>query len=189
MKRAEGEVRISYPVIPGVRAEVTITAEHLVHVQGLRRREIPLAALTAFGYRDRGRALLGMSSNELLLRREAGGSVRVEAVSFDLRHPECHQVLEALRRVKPAADTTGLPWPEAAARLGVPVRAWYDALLNPRATLGIVICAAGAFAGATMSGMEASAPERLGHGIAVLACWALGITLVVLGVRAARRRE
>lgn len=172
-----------FPVAPLVKASLTIGPERLTFRQGLRTVDLALADIEAFAYRDRGAAAFGMTASELIVRHARG---RVN-IPFDLGHDECRQALAELRRVRPQADLTELPWEAAAARLGVRARAWYDALLRPQAALGVAICGASAFTGAVLSSPSASASERLGQGIAVLLGWVIGVTLIVRSVRATRR--
>lgn len=175
----------TFPVAPLVKASLTIGPERLTFRQGLRTVDLALADIQAFAYRDRGRAAFGMTASELIVRHSRGRA----NLPFDLGHAECQQALAQLRRVRPEADLTGMPWEAAAARLGVKARAWYEALLRPQAAFGVAICGASAFTGALLSSPTVSASERLGQGIAVLLGWVIGVTLIVRSVRAGRRER
>jgi hypothetical protein len=177
-----------YPVAPMVQATLTLAEGRLHFRQGLRTVVLAYADITAFGYRDRGPAVAGISSSELLFAHRKGAAIRRTALPFDRDHPACQAALAALRRAMPQADTTELPWTDAAARLGVPARRWYEPFLHPRAALGVVLIGAAAATSAVLGTQAASSSERLGQGIAVLACWLAGITLIVQGVRRAKKK-
>ncbi len=175
------ERRYEFRVSLMVTASFQLAPDAVLYQQGLRQIAIPLARVTCFAVKER-RPFLGATSSLLLFRL---GSGKLQRTLFDPASPACRAFLDALRARLPVADATQLAWPDAAARLGVTARPWYEGLLHPRAVFGIVMLGANAAtAGIVAHGDRA---ERMGAGIGARAITLVAIYLIVTGVRRSRR--
>jgi len=158
----------------------------LRYQQGLRKVQVPYANIRRFGVRVRPKTLMGVVTSELLLLTEpSAGRMQLVRVAFDPTHPVATEALAALRgAVKRAdADTTSLPWADAAPRLGVKAHDWRDAVLSRWGVIGIslVAGAAGVAAMQALTGGQETAEMRLGRGIVELAAMVVGVALVAIG--------
>ena len=168
-----------------VSGTYTFEGADLIFRQGVRRIAIPLAGIRAFAVRERP-AFFGMSNSQLICRVETADGVKIRRTTIDPRAPACAALLAALRARVPAADCTALAWPDAAARLGIKARPWYEGFFQPRVTIGVILLGANAAASSTMVDTHDRA-ERLGQGIAMGAVSLVAIFLIVTGLRRARR--
>lgn len=162
--------------------------------QGLRKVQVPYANIRRFGVRPRPKTLMGVVTSELLLLTEpTPGKMQLVRVAFDPTSPVASDVLAALRGVvkRADADTTQLPWAEAAPRLGVKAHGWQDALLSRWGVIGIslVAGAAGVAAMQALTGGHDSAEVRLGRGIVQLAAIVIGLALVGIGYLRTRGKK
>jgi hypothetical protein len=158
----------------------------LRYQQGLRKVQVPYANIRRFGVRTRPKTLMGVVTSELLLLTEpSAGRMQLVRVAFDPTNPTAQEALAALRGlVKGAdADTTKLPWVDAAPRLGVKVHGWTDAVLSRWGVIGIslVAGAAGVAAMQALTGGPEPAEVRLGRGIVELVAMVVGVGLLVIG--------
>jgi hypothetical protein len=147
-----------FRVNPFMHVTYTIEGDALVFRGGARLIHMPLSRVQAFGVRERP-AFYGMPASQLIVRLSpdaAGRSDRSRAIIFDPTTDAGRELLGALRARLPAADTTGLPWLDAAARLAVPAHPWYEGFLHPRSFLGTFLLGAVL----TAAVQEISKPDR-----------------------------
>jgi hypothetical protein len=172
---------------PLVTATFTLDGDTLTYAQGVRRVTIPLAQVRAFGLRERA-SFLGLASSQLyfLIDGGDGSKPRRRATLVDPAQPAYRALIEALRARVPGADTTALPWADAAARLGAVARPWYEDFLHPRTVIGVVLLGANAVTAGSVHGDRS---ERLGAGIAALTMTVVAVALIVSGVRRSRARR
>ena len=182
-----GDAEYRFAVAPMVSATYTIAGGELVFKQGLRRTAIPLAQIRTFAVRENP-GFLGFTGSQLLVKVAVGDGEKTRALTFDPAAQACQELLAALRLQLPAADATTIAWDAAAARLGVPVRPWYRALLEPRVTMGIILLGAGAFASTTATRTR-DRSELLGRGLVSVTVTAVAIWLIVTGIRRSRAKR
>lgn len=166
--------------------------DRLTYRQGLRRLSVPLAAVRAFGVRDRGGPVAGILSSELIVRTEAApGRFRVRRIPWNPGELGCIEALAALRARLPDADATGLPWEQAAARLGVTTRGWREWLSEPLSTIGLGLIGSASVAGVLMQWMrERGTPhERTARAVLLVAMFGIGVVLLVTGWVRSRGRQ
>jgi hypothetical protein len=179
-----------FKAAPLVPASFTLDGDTLVYQQGLRRTPIALAKVRTFAIRERP-AFLGFTATQLLFELDTGDPrkpTRMQRTMFDPKSPECRALVEALHARFPAADATKLPWAEAAGRLGVVARPWYEGFTHPRSMIGMILLGANGFAVGTMPATRDSA-ERFGQGIVTLTISVLAILLLVSGFRRTRAKK
>jgi hypothetical protein len=164
-------------------ALLTLGPDRLRYVHGLRPLVLTYDDIVAYGLRDRSSVFALMSAPELLIAYREGAAFRCTAIPFDLKLPACQAALAALRRALPHADTSALPWPDAAARLGVPVCRWYE---NACGFIGIMLICVAVGTGAALDNRIVGS-ERLCLGLAVIAGLIAGGVLIVLGLQRTRR--
>jgi len=179
-----------FKAAPLVPASFTLDGDLLVYQQGLRRTPIPLAKVRTFAVRERP-AFLGFTSTQLLFGLDTGDArrpTRLQRTMFDPKAPDCRALLDVLHARLPAADATKLPWVEAAGRLGVVARPWYEGFTHPRSIIAMVLLGANGFAAGTMPATGDSA-ERFGQGIVTLTVFSIAILLLVSGFRRTRAKK
>lgn len=181
--RARVPDRYEFRAAPLVKASYALEGDAIVYRQGVRRIAIPLAQVRGFAIRERP-AFMKMPASALTFRID--GRRKPRSTVFDPSSPACRDFLAALRARLPAADLTALPWPEAAAKLGVVARPWYEGFLQPRVTLGVLMLGANA-AASSMTAKTHDRAELLGQGIAMLAVTIVAVYLIITGVRRGRR--
>lgn len=89
----------------------------------------------------------------------------------------------------PKADTSALPWRDAAARLEIPANPWYEPLFQPRVVLGFVALGAGSISSTILGNTHASRGEQLGQGVAMALTTAIALYLIITGIRRARAKR
>ena len=174
-----------YKITAFVDGVLTLDARVLRYRQGLRQVQVPYANVRRFGMKVRGKSLGGIVTSELLLLTEpAPGQMKLVKVALDPASPGGKDALAALRERLPAADTTQLPWEEAAARLGVKPYTWQDGLVSRWGMMGTALLAGtvGVTVMQLLSGtyfdpetMRIYGPLRLVLALAALACLVVGI--------------
>jgi hypothetical protein len=175
-----------YKITAFVDGVMSFDERVLRYQQGPRKLQVPYANVRRFGVRARPKTLMGVVTGELLLLTEpSAGRMQLVRVAFDPTNPIAQDALAALRAVikRADADTTSLPWAEAAARLGVKAHGWRDALLSRWGVIGIslVAGAAGVAAMQALTGGHEAAEVRLGRGIVQLAAIVIGLALLGIG--------
>jgi hypothetical protein len=180
-----------YKITSFVDGVMTFDERVLRFSQGPRKLQVPYANIVRFGVRARPKTLMGVVTSELLLLTEPGpGRMQLMRVPFDPTNPIASEVLAALRGEvrRPNADTTSLPWPDAAPKLGVKAHDWRDAILSRWGVLGtsLIAGAAGVAAMQALTGGPEAREVRLGRGIVQVAAVLVG--LVLLGVGYLRTR-
>lgn len=181
-----GQQQFRYPVAPLVKAKLTIGADGIEFRRGARHASVAAAEVRRFGVRDRGNPGFGMTTSQLLLLVERDQKLMLVKVAFTPRHDACQRALAALRERFPGADTTAMPWEQAAAALGVEPSGFGERLMNAKSFLGMIIIGASAL---TDGALNATSPspsrgELMGRGIALLIAFVVGVTLIVRGWRA-----
>lgn len=158
--------------------------------QGLRQVQVPLGNVRAFGVRRREKNFLGITASELLLRTEPSPGVKkVVKMPIDLESEGGRGALAALAAALPReADVTALAWDEAAARLGVPARAWTDFMMTRWGMLGVLLCAgaAGAQAASNVLFPTDNPVQRRARAVSALVLFVVGAVCMVIGHRRTR---
>lgn len=174
------EQRFEFKVVGLVPAAYTITDAELVYKQGLRTQRVALAEIQAFAVRALPAAPMAKPLAELLLDvGPAAGPRRRKKFMIVAGEPACAAMLEALGARLPQADLTKLPWPEAAARLGVAAAApWYS---DWKIIGGVVLIGAAALAMAlpTRPRGGSELAGYLGGGVVVMLG---GLALLIVGI-------
>jgi hypothetical protein len=173
-----------YKVTAFVDGVLSFDERVLRYRQGMRRVQVPYANIRRFGAKLRGKTLGGVLTSELLLRTEpAPGQVKLVRVPLDATSEPGKAVLEELRRRLPDADTTRLPWEEAASRLGVKPHSWQDALVSRWGMIGLALVAgaAGVAAMQALAGPVVDAETRRTRGIVQLVAIGMGVVLLLIG--------
>ncbi len=184
----------SYPIAPAIKVHVTVGPTTLAWKQGIRSWSAPVEAVVGYAVKDRGKPQLGIVAGELLVRVEPqGGKAKTHRIPFDPTHAQAKSALDDLRGRCPDADLTGLPWPEAAARLEVKTKGWQDGIVsNGRIMVGLLLLA-GAVGSGVVAGMVFGPPanqaEAIGRGAAQVIVAGVGISMMVTGSRSAKRVE
>jgi len=181
-----------YKITSFVDGVLTLDARVLRYKQGLRHVQVPYANIRRFGLKVRGKSLGGVVTSELLLRTEPQpGQSRLVRVALDPDSEGGKAGLAALRAQLPDADTTQLPWEEAASRLGVKPYTWQDGMMSRWGMIGTALLAgvAGVTLMQAVTGPPVSADVRLGRGIVALVAMAAGVTCVVVGIVKTRKKR
>lgn len=175
-----------YGIAPGVKVTLTVDDSGVRYKQGLKKIAVPWAEVGYFGVRERA-SDMGMVASELLVtQRSADGKTRVRKFAFDPSAEPCQQALAAIRaRCSPEADTTSLPWAEAAARIGVVARPWYEPLLQPKISLGIIVILASLLA--MPLAREVMPPANSAEAVGQLIAGLIGVAVGVMLIRRGRR--
>ena len=179
-----------YKISAFVDGVLTLDTRVLRYRQGVRKVQVPYANIRRFGLKLRGKTLGGVVTSELLLRTEpAPGQVRLVHIALDPDSAGGKDALAALRQLLPDADTTQLPWEDAASRLGVVPYSWQDGLVSRWGIIGTALVAgvAGVSIMRALTGPIADPATRRMHAIVGLVALVIGVGLVVLGMRQARR--
>jgi hypothetical protein len=178
-----------YKVTAFVDGVLTLDERVLRFKQGVRAVQVPLANIRRFGMKVRGKSLGGIVTSELVLLTEPSpGQSKIVRVALDPAAENGKAALAALGELLPAADTTKLPWDEAAKHLGVPAHSWQDGMMSRWGMIGLAILAglAGVSIMHALAPGEVSASTRLGRGIAVLVGLVVAVVCLAVGVRSAR---
>ena len=176
--------RFEFKVAPFVTSSFELDGDLLVHRQGVRRTEIALAHVSAFALHERA-PFLGLAQAQLLFRTTSG---RILRRNVDPRQPAFRALIEAIAARAPSADLTALPWPDAAARIGVTAYPWYDGFLEPRSVIGELVLG-GALAASATEADARDRVERIAQGSVFAIAALIGIVLVASGFRSARKRR
>ncbi len=181
-----------YKITSFVDGVLTLDERVLRYKQGLRQVQVPYANIRRFGLKVRGKSLGGVVTSELLLRTEpAPGKSKLVSVALDPGHRAGQAALAALRARLPEADTTLLPWDEAAARLGVKANTWQDGLVTRWGMIGTTLVAAAAGMTIVESWMTPATDSSTlrARGIVRLLAVVLGVMLLVIGFRQAKKAQ
>jgi hypothetical protein len=182
-----------YKITSFVEGVLTLDARVLRYRQSARKVQVPYANIRRFGLKRRPRTLLGVVTSELVLRTEpAPGQVKLVQVAFDPDAAAGKEALVALRALVPGADTSTLPWPEAAAQLGVPVHSWRDTVVSRWGVIGtaLVVGTAGVAAMQALTGGAVDPATRRLRAIVQLAAMVTGLLLLGIGhVRSRGKRD
>jgi hypothetical protein len=179
-----------YKVTALVDGVITLDDHVFRFKQGLRDVQVPLVKIRRYGVQVREPGILGLTASELILRTEPSqGRVKIVRMPFDPRSDGGRAALLAMKQVLAAADTTELPWPEAASRLGVPVRAWHEFVMTRWGMMGVLTIAATAGAQSVMNTWSPAKTreEHLARGIVGVVGLIAGITMIIVGGRRSRR--
>jgi hypothetical protein len=178
-----------YPVAPLVQGILRLSEAELVYAQGVRRIVVPIEQIRAFAVRDRP-DLLGLAQGQLVILCEPppGGFRKLHRLPFACGSASARAALAALGRIVPDADFTGIPWEEAAPRLGVLAHRWHDDFLNNLSLAGLLLLVAGVVA-TGMGGAPANPDERLGYLFGLSLFSLTGLVLIPVGWWRARRRR
>jgi hypothetical protein len=174
-----------YKITSFVDGILTFESRVLRFAQGIRKLQVPYANIRRFGVRERPKTLMGVVTSELLLLTEPeAGRFQLVRVAFDPQNPVARDVLDTLRGfASRAEDTTCLPWPAAAAKLGVKAHGLQDAIVSRWGVIGVSLIAgsAGVAAMQALTGGAESAQARLGRGIVQLVAVVIGALLLAVG--------
>jgi hypothetical protein len=129
-----------FPVSIGVKVTATFTDESLVWKQGVRTFTIPWNSVEAFGVQA-GPKMMGINASMLLVKCSPCDGVKPKySLSFAPGEDQAKALLEAMKvRLPASADTTQLPWEEAAPRLGTKVKNPWQNIPNGRVLLGTLM--------------------------------------------------
>ena len=177
--------RFEFKVASVVPASYTLTADELIYKQGVRTQRVALAAIHAFAVRTLPAAPLAKPLGELTLDVTVpGGPRRRRKFAVVIGEPACQAMVTALGARLPHADLTRLPWPEAAARLGVSAVAPWYADWRIVGGLALIVAAAVAVALPTRPAGGSELAGYLGGGIAAAVG---GVVMLVIGLAARGR--
>ena len=181
-----------YKVTAFVDGVLTLDERVLRFKQGVRTVQVPFANIRRYGLKVRGKSLGGIVTSELLLVTEPSpGQAKLVRVALDPAAEGGKAALAALAERLPAADTTKLPWEEAAKHLGVPAYSWQDGMMSRWGMTGLAILAglAGVSIMHALTPGEVSASTRMGRGIVVLVGLVIAAVCVAVGLRSARPKR
>jgi hypothetical protein len=190
MSREPTPREFRYKITAFVDGVLTLDVRVLRYRQGLRRVQVPYANIRGFGLKRRGKSLGGVVTSELLLRTEpAPGQVRLVNLALDPDSPGGKDALAALHELLPDADTTKLPWEEAAARLGVKPYTWRDGVVSRWGMIGtaLVAAVAGVSIMQTLTQPTTDPATLRVRAIVRLVAVVVGVALLAVGMYQARR--